>query len=395
MMAYDAGHIALHAPIRLRVGHLAGDSELHAQLKPLLKDLIDDEPVPAQGLTETTVGRAILNGAFPLGFPYINAVLIKSDIRTLVEEVIHTYDKPDVADTLDNIKGLGFHYATRAGLTIGLQDVKTPPGKKAILEVFEDRAVKVENLYQKGVITADERRSELIEIWTEATDKVKDAMQETLQEDPFNPMDMMVRSGARGNIMQLRQIAGMRGLVANPKGEIIPQPIKANFREGLTVLEYFISTHGARKGLADTALRTADSGYLTRRLVDVSQEIIIHDDETEDPGLIIKIRDEDGQVMKHLRNRIFGRILAEDVKIGRKGAVLPDGRRLKEGFVLDREAVNGITDVEEVSEIRVRSPLTDTSRHGISKASYGIDLATGSMVESGTAFGSMAAQSLG
>ena len=395
MMAYDAGHIALHAPIKLRVGDLAGDADLHAKLKPLLKELIDDEPVPAAGLTETTVGRAILNGAFPIGFPYVNAVLIKSDIRTLVEEVIHTYDKPDVANTLDNIKELGFHYATRAGLTIGLQDVKTPPGKKQILEAFEDRAVKVESLYQKGVITADERRSELIEIWTEATDKVKDAMQETLQEDPFNPMDMMVRSGARGNIMQLRQIAGMRGLVANPKGEIIPQPIKANFREGLSVLEYFISTHGARKGLADTALRTADSGYLTRRLVDVSQEIIIHDDETEDPGLVIAIRNTDGQVYKHLRNRIFGRVLAEDAKIGRKMARLPDGRKLTEGFVLDREAVNGITEVDDLTEIRVRSPLTDTSRYGISKASYGIDLATGSMVESGTAVGIMAAQSIG
>jgi DNA-directed RNA polymerase subunit beta' len=395
VMAYDSGHIALHAPIKVRVGHLAGEPELHARLKPLLKELIDDEPVPAQGLTETTVGRVILNGAFPLGFPFVNAVLIKSDIRTLVEEVIDTYDKPDVADTLDNIKELGFRYATRAGLTIGLQDVKTPPGKKQILEVFEDRAAKVEKLYQKGVITGDERRSELIEIWTEATDKVKNAMQETLQEDPFNPMDMMVRSGARGNIMQLRQIAGMRGLVANPKGEIIPQPIKANFREGLSVLEYFISTHGARKGLADTALRTADSGYLTRRLVDVSQEIIIHDDQTEDPGLVIQIRDENGQVMKHLRNRIFGRILAEDVKIGRKMAKLPDGRKLTQGFVIDREAVNGITSVEEVSSIRVRSPLTDTSRYGISKASYGIDLATGVMVESGTAVGIMAAQSIG
>ena len=395
MMAYESGHLTLHAPIKLRVGELAGDPELHAQLKPLLKNLIDDEPVDAQGLTETTMGRAILNGAFPVGFPYVNAVLIKSDIRTLVEEVIHTYDKPDVANTLDNIKELGFHYATRAGLTIGLEDVKTPPGKKKILKKFEDRAVKVESLYQKGVITADERRSELIEIWTEATDEVKDAMQETLQEDPFNPMDMMVRSGARGNIMQLRQIAGMRGLVANPKGEIIPQPIKANFREGLSVLEYFISTHGARKGLADTALRTADSGYLTRRLVDVSQEIIIHDEETEDPGLVIQIRDDNGIVIKQLRNRIFGRILAEDVKIGRKVAQLPDGRRLTGGFVLDREAVNGIADVDEISEIRVRSPLTDTSRYGISKASYGIDLATGSMVESGTAVGIMAAQSIG
>ncbi len=395
MMAYELGDISLHAPIKLRVGWLAGESELHSKLKPLLKDLIDEQPVDPNGLTETTLGRAIVNGSFPEGFPYINAVLLKSDVRTLVEEVIHTYDKPDVANTLDNIKELGFHYATRAGLTIGLQDVKTPPSKKKILASFEERAEKVESLYQKGVITDDERRSELIEIWTLATDKVKEAMQETLQEDPFNPMDMMVRSGARGNIMQLRQIAGMRGLVANPKGDIIPQPIKANFREGLTVLEYFISTHGARKGLADTALRTADSGYLTRRLVDVAQEIIIHDDETDDPGLLIKIRDENNQPTRTISNQIFGRILAEDVKIGRAVAALPDGRRLTAGFVIDREAVNGIKEVEEIDEIRVRSPLTDTSRYGISKASYGLDLATGSMVESGTAVGIMAAQSIG
>ena len=394
LMAYELGDISLHAPIKLRVGWLAGQPALHAQLKPLLGDLIEDEPVDGEALTETTLGRALLNGAFPLGFPYVNAVLLKSDIRTLVEEVIHEYDKPDVANTLDNIKELGFHFATQAGLTIGLQDVKTPDEKPDILADFEEQAAKVESLYQKGVITDDERRSELIEIWTVATDKVKDAMQETLQADPFNPMDMMVRSGARGNIMQLRQIAGMRGLVANPKGDIIPQPIKSNFREGLSVLEYFISTHGARKGLADTALRTADSGYLTRRLVDVAQEIIIHDDESDDPGLVVRVR-ENGQPVRHLRNHIFGRVLADDVKVGRAVAELPDGRKLKAGFVLDREAVNGLEELDDVEEIRVRSPLTDTSRHGISKASYGIDLATGKPVEPGTAVGIMAAQSIG
>ena len=330
IMAYESGALSLHARMKVRVGWLAGDPELHAKLKPMLGDLIEPSPVPAEGLTETTVGRAIMNGAFPAGFPYVNAVLIKADVRTLVEEIIHTYDKPDVANTLDNIKELGFRFATRSGRTIGLQDVKTPPNKAKILAVFEDRAAKVETLYQKGVITDDERRSELIEIWTVATDKVKDAMQETLQKDPFNPMDMMVRSGARGNIMQLRQIAGMRGLVANPKGDIIPQPIKANFREGLSVLEYFISTHGARKGLADTALRTADSGYLTRRLVDVSQEIIIHDEVTDDPGLLIQIR-ENGEPIRHLRNKIIGRVLAEDVKIGRSIAALPGGRKPRAG----------------------------------------------------------------
>ncbi len=283
-MAYDTGDLSLHAPIRLRVGVLAGDPEMHAALKATLGRLITDEPVDGSKLSDTTLGRALLSGAFPDSFPYINAAVFKSDVGMLIEELIDRYDKPDVARTLDAIKQLGFHFATKAGLTIGLEDVKTPPEKERIIADFEGQAAKVETQYLKGIITDDERRQQLIEIWTEATEAVKDAMQATLEAERFNPMDMMVRSGARGNVQQLRQIAGMRGLVANPRGDIIPQPIKANFREGLSVLEYFISTHGARKGLADTALRTADSGYLTRRLVDVAQEIIIHEEESADPG---------------------------------------------------------------------------------------------------------------
>jgi DNA-directed RNA polymerase subunit beta' len=394
-MAYDLGDINLHAPIKLRVGELAGDPERHAALKPPLGSLITDEPVDGDALFETTLGRALLNSAFPESFPYVESLVLKSDIRTLIEELIDGYDKPDVARTLDNIKELGFHFATRAGLTIGLEDVKTPPEKKEILARFEEDAAKVESLFQKGVITDDERRQELIEIWTQATDEVKDAMQATLEGDRFNPMDMMVRSGARGNMMQLRQIAGMRGLVANPRGDIIPQPIKANFREGLSVLEYFISTHGARKGLADTALRTADSGYLTRRLVDVSQEIIIHEEPTEDPGLVVTVRDKDGQPIRNLRNRIYGRILADDVKIGRSLVETSKGTKLREGVLIGREAMQAISEAEEVTEIRVRSPLTDTSRHGINRDSYGLSLATGRMVEAGEAVGIMAAQSIG
>ncbi len=394
-MAYEAGDITLHAPIKLRIGELAGDPQVHTELKRSLGDLIDEEPPDPSGLTETTLGRALLNAGLPTSFPYINAPVFKADMRTVIDEIIRRYDKPDVAHTLDAIKSLGFEFATKAGLTIGLEDVKTPPEKAEILARFEDRAEKMEALYQKGVITEAERHQELIEIWTEATDEVKDAMSATLKKERFNPMDMMVRSGARGNIMQLRQIAGMRGLVASPKGDIIPQPIKSNFREGLSVLEYFISTHGARKGLADTALRTADSGYLTRRLVDVSQEIIIHDDDSDDPGIVIKTREDDGSSVRHLQNHIFGRTLAEDVKDGRKFVELPDGRKLKKGLVLDRDAVIGIEEMEDLTEVRVRSPLTDESRYGISRASYGIDLATGHMVEPGTAVGIMAAQSIG
>ena len=394
-MAYEMGDIDIHAKIKLRVGSLAGDPDRHVALRDEIGHLLTDEPVDGSALLETTYGRALMNTAFPESFPFINEAVLKSDIRTLVAEVINDYDKPDVAQTLDSIKSLGFRFATKAGLTIGLEDVKTPPEKETILNAYEDRASKVESLYLKGVITDDERRQELIEIWTEATDEVKDAMQATLEAEQFNPIDMMVRSGARGNMMQLRQIAGMRGLVANPKGDIIPQPIKSNFREGLSVLEYFISTHGARKGLADTALRTADSGYLTRRLVDVSQEIIIHEDETDDIGLVIKIREDDGSVIRNLRNRIFGRTLAEDAKVGRKLVEAGDGRKLRAGELVDRLALQAIAAEEELEEVRVRSPLTDQSRYGISKASYGLSLATGLMVESGEAVGIMAAQSIG
>ncbi len=394
-MAYEVGDLSLHVPIKLRVGWLAGDPAIHAAMKRSLGSLIADKTVDPDGLTETSLGRALLNEAFPPGFPYVNAPVLKSDVRTLIDELIRHYDKPVVANTLDAIKTLGFTFATKAGLTIGLEDVKTPPEKAEIIASFEARADKMEGLYQKGVITDAERQQELIEIWTEATEQVKNAMSATLMAEKFNPMDMMVRSGARGNIMQLRQIAGMRGLVANPKGDIIPQPIKSNFREGLSVLEYFISTHGARKGLADTALRTADSGYLTRRLVDVSQEIIIHDEPTEDAGIPIKTRRDDGAPVRHLQNHVFGRMLAETVKDGRKVVELPDGRKMKKGFVIDRDAVIGLAELNDVTEIRVRSPLTDESRYGISRDSYGIDLATGVMVETGTAVGIMAAQSIG
>jgi len=394
-MAYENGDIGLHAPIKLRVGDLGGDAELHAALKGALQALITEQPVDGSALLETTVGRTIMNSAFPTSFPYVDHPVFKADMRTIIEEIIDRYDKPDVARTLDAIKSLGFHYATRAGLTIGLQDVKTPPQKAEILEKFEARAAKVESQYQKGVITVDERRQELIEIWTEATDEVKDAMQETLEAERFNPIDMMVRSGARGNMMQLRQIAGMRGLVANPKGDIIPQPIKANFREGLSVLEYFISTHGARKGLADTALRTADSGYLTRRLVDVAQEIIIQREDADDVGLVIPIKDESGKTPRSLRNRVYGRILAEDVKVGRTLVETENGVKLRAGELIDRVALRALSDEPDVSEIRVRSPLTDQSRYGISQASYGLSLATGRIVEPGEAVGIMAAQSIG
>ncbi|MGZ5328717.1 MAG: DNA-directed RNA polymerase subunit beta', partial [Actinomycetota bacterium] len=305
LLALDRGY-SLHTPIRIRL-----------EGKALPPEMLPEGFDPASGRTpvvRTTIGRVILNGVFPDDFEFRNHPVLKADIARLVDEAVHRYDRATTENVLDGLKDLGFHYATRAGVTIGIEDVTVPPSKQKILDEHEKKAQKVEGQYRKGIITDDERRQELIEIWTQATDDVKNAMEEGFT--ATNPIFMMANSGARGNIMQIRQLAGMRGLVANPKGEIIPRPIKSNFREGLSVLEYFISTHGARKGLADTALRTADSGYLTRRLVDVAQELIVRE---EDCGtdrsipIVVNVKRPDGSVVKsaHIDTSLFGRVLAE------------------------------------------------------------------------------------
>ena len=394
IMAYDLGELALHAPIKLRLYGIAGDPGVHAELKDFIPHLITDEPVDGNEVIETTLGRTLLNSALPPDFPVLDARVLKSDVRDLIREIIERYDKNVVQHTLDGIKELGFEYSTRAGLTIGLSDVLTPPDKRTIIDRFQVRADKVDHQYQRGIITYDERRQELIEIWTEATEEVTASMRTSLSSGLFNPIDMMVTSGARGNMMQVRQIAGMRGLVANPRGDIIPRPITSNFREGLSVLEYFISTHGARKGLADTALRTADSGYLTRRLVDVAQEIIVHEEDSEDRGIEIPIRIDD-ELIRNLRNRVFGRMLVDDVIVGGRPVKTKDGRELVAGEVIDRHGMVALEVTSEVVKIRVRSPLSDEIRHGISQASYGLSMATGRMVEPGEAVGIMAAQSIG
>jgi DNA-directed RNA polymerase subunit beta' len=397
VMAYDLGELALHAPIRLRVGDLAGTPERHVDLFGILGNLLTPEPVRAGSLLDTTLGRALFNQVLPASFPYVNSAIVKSELRKIIEALIERYPRTEVQEALDGIKDLGFRFATKAGLTIGLEDVKTPANKAEILAEYEARADKVQGLYQKGVVTDEERRQELIEIWTEATDRVKDAMEATLKAEQFNSLEMMVGSGARGNMMQVRQIAGMRGLVANPKGDIIPRPIISNFREGLSVLEYFISTHGARKGLADTALRTADSGYLTRRLVDVSQEVIIKEADCEtDKGIRITILDERGRPIRNLRSRIFGRVLADDVKVERKVVATSDGDRLVAGSMVTAKALLAVEQhAVELATVRVRSVLTCDSRLGVCQQCYGLSLATGRPVEMGEAVGIMAAQSIG
>ncbi len=396
VMAYEIGELSLHAPIKIRLGAMAGDPAHHADLSQTLGKLLEAEPFDGAALSETTLGRVLLNEAFPDDFPFVNAVVTKSELRLLIETIIARYPRSVVAKTLDAVKTLGFSFATKAGLTIGLEDVRTPANKTEILAEYEDRADKVQNLFSKGVVTDDERRQELIEIWTEATEKVTDAMKASLRTEQFNPLDMMVGSGARGNMMQVRQIAGMRGLVANPKGDIIPRPIISNFREGLSVLEYFISTHGARKGLADTALRTADSGYLTRRLVDVSQEMIILEDDCEtDRGIVIDVVDRrTGGKIRNLRSRIYGRALADDLKEGRSFVATEDDTKLRAGTIIGTKALHAINDAD-IETVRVRSPLTCDTRGGVCQTCYGLSLATGKLVETGEAVGIMAAQSIG
>ena len=295
-----------------------------------------------------------------------------------------------MADSLDKIKDLTFRFAARSGLTISIDDVKTPPSKADIINRYEAEAQKAETQFKRGIITDDERRQKEIEIWTSANSEVGKAMEDTLHAILFNPLDMMVDSGARGNPQQVRQIAGMKGLVSNPRGEMIPRPILSSFREGLSVLEYFISTHGARKGLADTALRTADSGYLTRRLVDVAQELIVREDDCgTTAGIRIgDIRPDDESVRSYLETRIDGRVLARDVTLS-DGSVLPAGTEISPA-VMDT-----LRDDPQVTEVTCRSVLTCEAEHGICATCYGRSLATNRHIELGEAVGVIAAQSIG
>jgi DNA-directed RNA polymerase subunit beta' len=344
----------------------------------------------SRSASQTTIGRALFNEALPADFPYVDVDVTKKQLGGIVDKLAEFYPKVTVAQTLDALKSLGFHWATRAGATIGIEDVVTPPRKKEILESYETQADKVQSQYEKGLITDDERRQELIEIWTKATAEVGKEMEENFPR--VNPVWMMVYSGARGNMMQIRQIAGMRGLVANPKGEIIPRPIKANFREGLSVLEYFISTHGARKGLADTALRTADSGYLTRRLCDVAQDVIIREEDCgTDRGLVLPIatRQQAGNLVKHdhVETSVYGRTLADDIEVN--GTVLAKASSDLGDRVIDALVAAG------VDEVKIRSVLTCDSKVGQCAACYGRSLAAGQLVAVGEAVGIIAAQSIG
>ena len=395
-VAYENGHIGLQTPINVRVGDLAGNPEMHSELKGRFSELLTDQPIDGNQLMKTTLGRLHFNSIMPSDFPYIQASVRKPEMKKIISEVIERYNKAELRIFLDSMKSVGFTFGAKAGLTVAMNDVKTPPSKNQILEKYEAEAEKVEKLYLDDIITETERKQKIIEIWNEATDQVQYAMSAELEAEQFNPVDMMVKSGARGNMMQVRQLAGMRGLVANPKGDIIERPIKSNFREGMSVLEYFISTHGARKGLADTALRTADSGYLTRRLVDVAAGIVVKDlgDENIDWRGTNKKVVIDGKLSRYLHSTLYGRVLAEDIKVDKKVVEMENGTKLTKGTYIDAEVLDGIAK-SGVEDVNVLTPFNSLNPESMDPLCYGFSLATGKPVEVGEAVGIISAQSIG
>jgi len=338
-------------------------------------------------LLETTVGRLIFNSVISPEIGYFNEVIGKKGLADIVAKTYRRCGYEATASLLDGLKNQGFKFSTRAGITVGLTDITVPQEKAEILAKADAAVAKTEQQYRRGLITDEERYNLVIDTWAKATKTVTQALMDTL--DQFNPVYMMATSGARGNIQQLRQLAGMRGLMADPSGRTIELPIKANFREGLTVLEYFISSHGARKGLADTALRTADSGYLTRRLVDVSQDVIVREEDCETlTGIMVEDIKDGPEIIEPLIDRLVGRFVLEEIHHPETGEVLASPE-----YEITEEQAEDI--VKSFNSAIIRSVLTCKSRYGVCKKCYGRNLATGRPVEMGEAVGIIAAQSIG
>jgi DNA-directed RNA polymerase subunit beta' len=369
VLAYDLGQVDLHAKIKLRAKVLV--------TKRRYTKVID-----------TTVGRAIFNSALPEELRYRNEEMDKGKLRHLVAECYHRLGPDATATMVDEIKELGFRYATRSGLTIAVSDITIPEEKEVILKSVSTEAEDIERQYRRGLITENEQYVKKVELWTEAMDEVTEAVARSL--DPMGPIRLMAASGAtKGGFQPVRQLAGMRGLMADPAGRIIELPIRSNFREGLTALEYFISTHGARKGLADTALRTADAGYLTRRLVDVAQDSIINDEDCGTENGIWVTAGRSQEIGETLSERVWGRLAAGDIVHPETGDVI-----VKKGKMISRA---DLVDIEEAGaqEAYVRSPLACELRYGVCRKCYGRDLAREGLVKLGEAVGTIAAQSIG
>ena len=382
MLAYDAGLVTLHTPIQVR---------LYREVDGVMR----------HKLVKTTVGRLIYNEAIPqdLGFvdrtdpetmfdPEINFVVGKKQLGKIIDQCINRHGFTVSAGMLDAIKDLGYHYSTVGSLTVAIADMTVPAKKYELIGETEQEIIKIDRQYRRGLITNDERYRLTVAAWEKTTKDVTDALQASM--DQYNPIFMMADSGARGSMAQIRQLAGMRGLMADTAGRTIEIPIKANFREGLSVLEYFISSRGARKGMADTALRTADSGYLTRRLVDVSQEVIIREDDCgTDDGITVSEIEEHGQVIETFAERVHGRYPAQDIVDPQTGEVLftrDTMLRKDDAKVLEEHGIHAV---------KIRSVLTCRSRTGVCAKCYGINLAIGEPVGAGEAVGIIAAQSIG
>jgi DNA-directed RNA polymerase subunit beta' len=350
---------------------------------------------PGRVIFNTEVERALdeaTGGDFE-DHPYLNRTLTKRELDTFIGELVEHYGPNTIAAALDVIKSVTFRFATRAGITISKNDIVIPDDKEAILAGYEEEVAKVGKEYDRGLMTEEERDERIIAIWTRATDEVADRMMDNL--DATNPIYMMANSGARGSFNQIRQLAGMRGLMADPKGEIIARPIKANFMEGLTVLEYFISTHGARKGLADTALRTADSGYLTRRLVDVSQDVIVRDEDCGTDEYIQAPLVVDGSPNKSVAGRVAALDVHKPLKDGKPGKTVIVEKDQEVTMSALRKLVEEFAEYADTAMIPLRSVLKCRSEFGLCRLCYGTFLATGGMAEIGDAVGIIAAQSIG
>ena len=350
--------------------------ETHA----IVKVRIGDE------ILETTAGRILFNDILPLGDREYDVTFGKKQLKKLISKLYETHGFTITAELINDIKNFGYHYATFAGVTVGIEDLEIPKEKKKILEDADDEVARIEQEYRDGNIIDEERYRRTVAIWSQATDEVTKKMMSGL--DQFNPVYMMANSGARGNISQMRQLGGMRGLMADTQGRIIEVPIKANFREGLTVMEFFMSSHGARKGLADTALRTADSGYLTRRLVDISHEVIVNDEDCGTMGGIeVAALVVEGEEIETLRERINGRVLAEDL--------VHDGETIaKRNTIIKNDLINKIEELN-IKKIKIRSPLTCDLEKGVCQKCYGMDLSNHKDILLGEAVGVIAAQSIG
>ena len=398
--AYGAGQVDLQAKVKVRVKEVAVDE--------------DGNRTESFRIVDTTVGRALLYDIVPDGLPFeiVNKPMVKKAISNLINTCYRDAGLKDTVIFADQLMYMGYHYATRSGISIGFNDFEIPPEKYELVDAASDEVKDIENQYASGLLTQGEKYNKVIDIWSRANDKVSKAMMERLSkeqvigpdgqpvkgedgedlmQESFNSVYMMADSGARGSAAQIRQLSGMRGLMAKPDGSIIETPITANFREGLNVLQYFISTHGARKGLADTALKTANSGYLTRRLVDVSQDLVVTEEDCgTDEGLLMTPHIEGGDVVVPLGDRVLGRVTARDVftPTDKDNAVVPAGTLLDEKTVEMVERAG-------VDEIWVRSAITCETRHGICSKCYGRDLARGHQVNVGEAVGVIAAQSIG